>query len=271
MIIIKVVPISLFLFTCISIVIILNFRKNKNVDIYFHNKIFTVIYLNLCIAVYFLLKPYFLSLFDQSVDYILIQSSSKVLVLLSVNIISLTIIITFIKNIFYSIVISSFIYLLFCVTLMIFVGFGVINVVWTLIFTGIFCGFLLAQYLFDDIKRQLNLIQKSSTYDKRKDYLESVRKEADKYLKIAVQAYLALAASIGVSMSILFKEGEIAWKKYDYQSAATIMVFAFLLVSAGALFIIAKPYLDITIKLSEIQRKLYLENNVVKYPRKSSA
>ena len=169
-------------------------------------------------------------------------------VVITVNLLIQYEIVSKITDLFYDCLLTSFVNLVACITIMFFVGFGIINVVWSIIFTGVVCGYLLANFFMYDIKDNVTIVHHIREFGKRKELIETIRKEADKYLKITVQAYLALAGSIGVSMSILFNKGAEAWKQTDYQSTAVVMVVAFSLVSIGALFAIVKPYLEVNIR-----------------------
>jgi hypothetical protein len=131
------------------------------------------------------------------------------------------------------------------------VGFGIINITWSGIFTGSTAGYLVSIFLTHDVNRKMLAVNKLKNQKEKREVLDVLRKEADLYLKIVLQAFFALAASIGVSMTILFKQGEAAWKNIEYQISAAAMVTALVLVAFGMLFIFVRPYIEIIDEISK--------------------
>jgi len=133
---------------------------------------------------------------------------------------------------------------------------GIINLVWCLIFSGAQGGYLLITNFLEDIRIGIEKIGKIKSRKKRLLFTEILQKEVDKYLKLSVQVFLALAASTGVSMTILL-ENDKRWGEADLQLAATKLVLGFLFVMIGLFFAVGKPYLDISNKISDLQISLF--------------
>ncbi len=140
--------------------------------------------------------------------------------------------------------------LLTAVAAMVFVGFGIINITWSLIFCGTSAGLVLAAFFVHDVKSKVKNVSRLPNLEKRLELLQEVRKELDLYLKLVVQAFFALAASIGVSMTILFDGGSAAWSQLEYQVSASAMVLGLGLVTLGVLLVFARPYLEIVAEIS---------------------
>ncbi|HTY11508.1 MAG TPA: hypothetical protein VMF88_10590 [Bacteroidota bacterium] len=249
-----IVPLTISYIALLAIVISYpSYASNQ----YAQNKAFAVLYINLCLAVYFFSKPLLNGSVYLTIDPVVARNWNIAFLIIALSSAIEIFLVTTIPHLFYNSLLTSLANLLSSVSVMRFMGFGIINVVWSVIFTGTLCGYLLAQFFFADIKNQVAVCQRLSEFQKKRDYISYLKSEVDKYLKITVQAYLGLAASIGVSMTILFKAGAEAWTQFDYQVTAVLMVLAFLLVSVGALFAVAKPYLEITEDISSIYKNMY--------------
>ena len=149
--------------------------------------------------------------------------------------------------------------LIACIAAMFATAFGIVNVVWSLIFTGCVCGYMLALFFMNEITNSMTLVQKIREFGQKTEYIGTLKKDADKWMRLGTQAFIALGGALGVSMSILFKdgvkEGDITgWSNPDTLMTAAIMVWSFLWVTIGGLFSLGKPYFDITIKLRNLQR-----------------
>jgi hypothetical protein len=124
-----------------------------------------------------------------------------------------------------------------------FAGFGIIHVTWSLIFAGSIAGFMFVTAVFESLTP---VIESAKRLDERQkdERLTYVREELNRFLKLATTAYTALAASIGVSMTILFREGALAWGDFETLVRALGMTLGFASVSLGLLLWVIKPYLD---------------------------
>lgn len=110
-----------------------------------------------------------------------------------------------------------------------------------------------------NIKDTIVLVSKLPDSPKKKHWMDTIKKDADKYLELSIEALLALGASLGVSMTIPFKNGDISWRDADAQMTAAMMVKALLLVSVGAVFVVGKPYIDIVSLITSIEREMIPE------------
>ena len=147
-----------------------------------------------------------------------------------------------------------------------FIGWGIINIVWFLIYSGALGGFIFTVSVFDSFRLLIESLDNSSDQKERKDILEIIREESNKYLKMGLQAFLALGASLGVSMSILFRSGKIAWDNSDYLASATLIVMNFGFISLGLLFWVVKPYIDTYSRLgkkSNLVENIFFKNSVI--------
>lgn len=122
-------------------------------------------------------------------------------------------------------------------------GWGIINVTWFLIFGGALAGFILIASIFHGLNGVLETAVAVEDIEERRGLLDLVRDEMNRFLKMGLQAFLALAASIGVSMSILLRP-ENPWQRPDLLASATMLVVAFGLVGLGLAIWLLKPYLD---------------------------
>jgi hypothetical protein len=128
----------------------------------------------------------------------------------------------------------------------IFIGFGIINLVWFFIFSASTGGLLTMNDIIRHIEFKIdNILQKNLPKEEIKDYYQDL----GMYTKIVLQVFLALGASLGVSLSILFKDGNTIWDNNDYLSSAFSMVISFVLISLGLVMWILKPYLNIYYKI----------------------
>jgi hypothetical protein len=111
-----------------------------------------------------------------------------------------------------------------------------------------------------EIKRSVNLVAVLRPDNIRTEWLTARRAEADKYLKIATDLWLALGGSLGVSMTILFgwsKNSEKPpWSELEFQLTAALMVLAFLLTTVGLVGVVLKPYFTIAAKINELDRAI---------------
>lgn len=119
-----------------------------------------------------------------------------------------------------------------------------IKYLYPLIFTAILGVYLFLTSVFnrfhDIIKRAKSLKDQSE----KKEILQNIRSEMSLYIKVITQGLLALGAAIGVSMSILFRQGEAAWEDLNNLSNAVSIVVAYGAVGFGFIIWFLKPYMD---------------------------
>jgi hypothetical protein len=123
-------------------------------------------------------------------------------------------------------------------------GRGIINLVWLFVFSSALLGYYLHSALYAAESEVIRYVRQLTDRAERKEALGIVREELNKLLRLGVQAYLALGASVGVSMSILFNRGADAWRDTDFQINAGRLLIAFFLVTIGFLFWVLRPYLE---------------------------
>lgn len=135
------------------------------------------------------------------------------------------------------------------------VGLGVINLVWMILLTAVQSALVVVVRVFDQLTGLLADIERhSDTHPKKLEFLVEIRNEANGLLKMGFTGFLALGASVGVSMSILFGAGEEAWNLVTNQINAARLVAGFSLITFGLGVWLAKPYMECT----EAIRGLYL-------------
>lgn len=142
------------------------------------------------------------------------------------------------------------------------VGGGIINTVWIVVFTGAQCGFILASGIFAGLKLMLERSQMLGSLRTRMDVILATRDSASGLLKTSISAYLALGASIGVSMTILFGQGDRGmWGDPGVQLNALRLTSGFVTISLGLLIWFLRPYLEIT---ELIRDQLLMDDNTEK-------
>ena len=98
--------------------------------------------------------------------------------------------------------------------------------------------------VYNSLDNVLSDIDDMEGQSEKKEVLALVYEEMNRLLKIGIQGFLALAASVGVSMSILFGRGESAWNRFDNVWRGVTMAIGFGMVGLGVTIWIIKPYLD---------------------------
>lgn len=176
------------------------------------------------------------TLFDSDVQFVLgVLGAVVVLEALLLNVLR--------KDLFSRPAVIAFVQLAALLSVLPKLGWGIINIVWFVIFSGALAAFLLVSELVDSIGGVVAAAVKSNDTILAQEVLKDIRKEFNGFMKTAAQAFFALGASLGVSMSILFKNGAESWRIPQYQVSAARMVVGFLLVALGLLIWVARPYL----------------------------
>lgn len=222
--------------------------------------IYSIIYTLLILVLYSLYKELFYSLYNKDLTPKLWLKLSDTLVIAAVAGLLCFFIIIIFRKIFYISIIISFIIFISSVWIVSVFNAGIINLVWCLVFSGAQGGYLLITNFLEDIRIGIEKIGRIESRKKQLKFTKLLQKDADKYLKLSVQVFLALAASTGVSMTILLQDGS-KWGEIDLQLAATKIVLGFLFVMLGMFFSVGKPYLDISDKISKIQILLVEKEN----------
>lgn len=122
------------------------------------------------------------------------------------------------------------------------VGAGIINFAWTTIFGGAQSALLLVTALFEGLEQGIALTKNFDDEKDRRALLDLIRYEMNGLLKMAFTAFLALGASLGVSMTILFRDGETAWGNLTLLGLSFTMVLGFIAVCLGTMIWVIKPY-----------------------------
>jgi hypothetical protein len=125
-----------------------------------------------------------------------------------------------------------------------FVGNGIINIVWFLVLTLAHAGYLLVSDLYATMSLVIEGAADCQDTELTREVLSDIRSEFNHFMKLAVQGLLALGASLGVSMTILFREGKVAWDSPEHQNNAARMVVGFAVVAVGLFFWVGRPYLQ---------------------------
>jgi hypothetical protein len=242
----------------IAIIFFLGYRKSRNGNDKVHSlSIIVLIFINVALAIHFTSKSFLNIVFLHSYDDSFFERYRTLFSLLTINISIQYLLIYWIKSGLSRFVVPMIINFILCFFMMYWTGYGIINIVWSIIYSGCLCGYLLCVYIMDDIQKLILEMNAVSGYERKKDFIELARKESDKFLKLGAQALFALGGSLGVSMSILFKDG---WANIDKQEEAAVMTISFLLVAIGVLFSLGKPYLEITSELSGLQHEMVKNN-----------
>lgn len=147
-------------------------------------------------------------------------------------------------TVFYRMMVGAVAFVLTGFATLPFIGVGIINVVWITVLGGALAGYTLVNTLFTSLGQVLRAAEQKSGLDDRREVLGVVREEMNRFLKFGLQAFLALAASIGVSMSILFSGRDRAWMDAELMESGIQLVAGFAMVSLGLAIWLVKPYLD---------------------------
>ncbi|MCK5136122.1 MAG: hypothetical protein KAR19_10085 [Bacteroidales bacterium] len=121
--------------------------------------------------------------------------------------------------------------------------FSIISSVWFVVFTGAMIGLIFVTLINNTIKSVLKKVEILDSDEEKKEILESIKEDQNRFLRFGMQGILALAASIGISMSILFQGGAGKWEDQTVIICSMNMVLAFSLILFGFLAWIVKPYL----------------------------
>jgi len=122
------------------------------------------------------------------------------------------------------------------------VGAGIINLAWTTIFGGAQSALLMVTALFAGLEQGIARTRDLDDEKDRRALLDLIRQEMNGLLRMAFTAFLGLGASLGVSMTILFRDGETAWGNPTLLSLSFTMVLGFIAVCLGTMIWVIKPY-----------------------------
>jgi hypothetical protein len=267
-----VISVSLFFVASILIALFVALHKSfKDYPLQRHF-IYCSIFLCYGMTIHFSGKSIFFSIANRDAMHLLSTQNQLLILLFVINLILQAAMMSKRDIAFLSFLIPPAINLIFCVIAMFLTTFGIVNVVWSLIYTGCLCGYMLVLFFLNGTRNSILTIPMLVKFEHKAQFIENLRKDADKWMKIGVQSFLALGAALGVSMSILFKDGNAGLSNPDTQMTAAIMVTSFLWIVIGALFALVKPYLEIHIQLNEFQNKIiYDASGKRKYVSKRNA
>lgn len=147
-------------------------------------------------------------------------------------------------NLFWQVAALSVIFMATVPMILYYSGVGIINATWVVVLGGSHAGFLIASSLFRVLKPVVKATNRMRDDAERRERLTYIRDELNKLITLAMTAFTALAASVGVSMTIVYRAGNVNWNAAEIKTRALTMVLAFVLVSSGVLWFIVKPYLD---------------------------
>lgn len=231
-----------FFFTCISLFGVSYFHQKGNKLFLKYTGI--TLYNGLTLFVYLLSRELSNILESSSLDPLFSYELQIGFIFLSIGIVLEWLSLTKIKNTFYKLFIPTFLNALTSFVLLFYVGFGIINVVWFLIFTGIFAVYIFLSTVFHKFQEIIEQTKKIADRTKKKEILEDIRSDLNLYIKVVSQGILGLGAAIGVSMSILFRQGEAAWNDLINLSHAVSILIAYGAVGLGFMIWFLKPYMD---------------------------
>lgn len=125
-------------------------------------------------------------------------------------------------------------------------GFGIISVVWTTIINGIFIALLFINTVFEsDVTPKM--IKKGIVN------IEVINKIEDDWkwmFKIIFEGFLALSASVGISMTILYNS-KSGFNDYALVSAGAVIVFGFACVSLAIVIFFLIPFINYIISIKK--------------------
>jgi len=145
----------------------------------------------------------------------------------------------------------ALIQLFFSVIIFFISGMGVIKPVWFFIMIAAMGGYFFCSWGFIQINDLLSTNQSLTSKEDKVILYDKIQIESNRLFKVILQSILALGASLGIAMSILFKDGENSWENLDYLMNATRMILAFGLIVLGFAFWVGRPYLNLLIKTKE--------------------
>lgn len=198
----------------------------------------------------------------------------------SLLIISLILLLQFVlmvysKELFYKMFFPALVNIFLAPLIFFFLKLSIITTVWILIFSISLVGLIYITAAFSSISNILSTSEELE-YEKRFEALDMVKEDQNRLLKISLQAALALAASLGVSMSILFQGGALKWDDPTIVLSSMNMVIAFASIVIALIIWMFKPYLHNFILIRNFYEEYYRKNNkshnrfLKKYRRKSN-
>lgn len=132
---------------------------------------------------------------------------------------------------------------------------GIIKPVWYFRLIMALMGYIFVSWVFFQIE---DLFATHSQLKSKKDKItlvEKVQEEANRIFKIVLQSVLALGASLGVAMSILYRNGWTGEKQIDIANNAFAMLSIFGLIVLGFAICLGRPYLTIIMRSKEIYQE----------------
>ena len=248
-------------------VIFFNIMKIKRSNLFTYKCNNIIIYMTFCTSLF--ITMWYIEPFFYETDELIYRENGYqyALVTLSIGLIFQILALSITKDIFYKMIIPALISLIFDYSIFFFLYFGIISSVWFLIFTMAMVGFIFQTFIFESIKIVLEKVKNIHTDNIKKETLESIKDDQNKFFRISIQILLALAASIGVSMSILFQGGSSKWDDNFYLFAAATMIFAYSMILFGFLIWIIKPFLSNFLRVRYYYEKYFDELNTIIKPK----
>jgi hypothetical protein len=99
-----------------------------------------------------------------------------------------------IRATFYTIFLPSLINIAFSSAMLNVIGFGIIHIVWSIVLTGAYGGFILTTFFFSKLSASIVRMESSDNQKNKTEGLNIIRDELNRVLRIFLQTYLALAA-----------------------------------------------------------------------------
>jgi hypothetical protein len=165
----------------------------------------------------------------------------KIHFLLSATAIVLYVLNRLIKRYIIRIILPAMIY--FIASMMFFTinNFGIIYFVWFTIFSVALTAYLYSILTYSELDKIFET--------KKKKAIGFVKEESTRNFRLGIQGLLALAASTGVSMSIIFRDGEISWHDNAILYDAFGMAIGLVIVCIGLGLFLFVPHFNLREKL----------------------
>ena len=136
---------------------------------------------------------------------------------------------------------------------------GIIKPVWFFLLIMATMGYIFISWVFFQIEDLFKVREELNDRKDKVDLVEKIQAESNRVFKTILQAILALGASLGLAMSILYKNGSVDWQNGNNSNSAFGMLLSFGLVVLGCSLFLGKPYLSIILRSKEFYKRVLAE------------
>jgi len=222
------------------IVAVLNHRDSARVR---PTQVLLVLYINLCVVLQLVVRRFLLGVDRGDFSILLDPGFGKIYLTVAVSIVIQVLALAVARSLFQKIVLTSMVCFLGTLFFHFWIGFGIVNFVWSIILSSALGGFLFVSSIFEVLKELVAEVKTIDDEGVKLEVLKMAQEEISSLLESGLKVLLALGASIGVSMSILFKDGDAAWRDANFQATAVSITSGFGLLGLALVVWLVRPYI----------------------------